>query len=774
MDGYIAELWLVLWNWQCASQPESRCALLGLYAPVLNISRFVEFSMHRVRMLQHFGVIPFLIFDGDYLPSKAATEADREKRREESRKAGQKLLSAGKTSQAYLEFQKAVDVTPEMARQLIDELKKNGVQYIVAPYEADAQMVYLERRGIIDGILSEDSDLLVFGAKCLLTKLDQYGNCIEINKSDFCACKEISLTGWSDVEFRCMAILSGCDYLNSITNMGLKTAYRMVRKHKTIEKIIRMLQFDGKFFVPKGYLEAFNQAELTFLHQRVFCPQKLTLVYHTEPELPIDDERMPFIGAYVEPEIAQAVARGDLNPITKLPIVPDSKFKMAVPITPWANTRLQPHRSNSTNDVKKGKPMDTFFKPKRVPLAELDINCFTPSPTQRETLFRNTGPWFASPAPRPYLSRVATDYQQLPQLPRSAPPAHSSTARTHIRTPTISEPRPPKRARLCADDESGHSSSKGQMIELGRSRFFTSAAPDPSPTVGRTLRGKKSKKQDINIFSDDSVDEVMRNLPDIEGFGVGDKIAVFDVDASKKSEDPDTKSSPIPQSARADGSQTSQDSATGFTPSMSRASSVEQPEPTTPVVATPRPPAIKKLKSAFSVASTGLSTAKSNPIVQALPTPSCALTRPSRIPLAVKPNDIARSTRTTSKPPVPTPLQRLGASAMSRPKLPMTPPLTPLSSSAFQNKRSQPRRSLLSKGSVPFPEVAQENKVKEVEPALIPLPQPDETENLALSMEMQNGSEDLIVHDSEEEECLSPVGDQEIRPINIGRFLFAG
>jgi exonuclease-1 len=153
--------------------------------------------MHRVRMLQHFGVVPFLIFDGDYLPSKAATEAGRQKRREESKRAGLELLNAGKTSQAYLEFQKAVDVTPEMARQLIDDLKMNNVQFIVAPYEADAQMVYLERKGILDGILSEDSDLLVFGAKCLLTKLDQYGNCIEINKADFCACKEINLTNAS-------------------------------------------------------------------------------------------------------------------------------------------------------------------------------------------------------------------------------------------------------------------------------------------------------------------------------------------------------------------------------------------------------------------------------------------------------------------------------------------------------------------------------------------------------------------------------------------------
>jgi len=79
---------------------------------------------------------------------------------------------------------------------------------------------------------------------------------------------------------------------------------------------------------------------------------------------------------------------------------------------------------------------------------------------------------------------------------------------------------------------------------------------------------------------------------------------------------------------------------------------------------------------------------------------------------------------------------------------------------------------MLSKSSVPFPEVAQENTVKDVEPASVPLPNPDEMENMALSMEMHNGSEDLIIHDSEEEECLSPVADSIMDRINIGRFVY--
>lgn len=717
-------------------------------------------------MLQHFGVKPFLIFDGDYLPSKAATEADRARRREESKKAGMELMNAGRTSQAYLEFQKAVDVTPEMARQLIDELKKVGVEYIVAPYEADAQMVYLERKGVIDGILSEDSDLLVFGAKCLLTKLDQYGNCIEINKADFCACKEISLTGWSDVEFRRMAILSGCDYLSSINNMGLKTAYRMVRKHKTIEKVLRMLAFDGKFIVPKGYLESFHQAEHTFLHQRVFCPETRRLVLHTEPEHPIDEEKMPFIGAYVEPEIAQGVARGDLNPITKLPIVVEKSGKMTSPATPRIASKAQSHRSAFSSDLKKGKTIDTFLQPKkRIPLAELDVNCFTPSPSQQEALRRNIGPWDPSPA-RAYLHRASTETQRLPE---SALPTLRTSGRAHVRTTPISEPRPPKRARLCGDSDLVDSPAIGKKVELGRSHFFGAAVAEPSPTIGITSKGRRVKK-DITIFSDDSIEEAMLNLPDVDSFGnqgssYGKPITVFE-EKKANSLDGGNPGSKLESSSTKEDVWTSQDSSPGLTPCMSVASSIEQPP--TPTDTTPRPSALSELKSRFLFNGRGISTPKSSHIVEGLPTPvSSAAPRLSRIPLAIKSNLPAAKASASSARGNLTPLQRLGVTAASRSKLPSTPTMTP----RHTPKGNAPRLAMLPKTSVPFPEVVIQTKAQVMDATTIPLPLPDETENLEL---MHNGSEDLIIHDSEEEDGLSPIvtGGRD-PPVDLSRFAFA-
>ena len=47
----------------------------------------------------------------------------------------------------------------------LQECRRNGVECIVAPYEADAQLTYLQKEGIVDFVITEDSDMLVFGCK---------------------------------------------------------------------------------------------------------------------------------------------------------------------------------------------------------------------------------------------------------------------------------------------------------------------------------------------------------------------------------------------------------------------------------------------------------------------------------------------------------------------------------------------------------------------------------------------------------------------------------
>ena len=77
-------------------------------------------------------------------------------------------------------FQKKVNKKGELfgSRQLAGLLiyvnlclkacRNKGVDCIVAPYEADAQLAYLSAIGVAQLIISEDSDLLVFGCEKVL------------------------------------------------------------------------------------------------------------------------------------------------------------------------------------------------------------------------------------------------------------------------------------------------------------------------------------------------------------------------------------------------------------------------------------------------------------------------------------------------------------------------------------------------------------------------------------------------------------------------------
>ena len=125
--------------------------------------RYVHYCMRKVNMLVAHGVTPVLVFDGGNLPSKKGTEEKRRNHRSVFREKGMLLLREGKRREAYDCFKHCVDVKPEMALNLINACRKKGIECIVAPYEADAQLAYMVRGGLAYAVISEDSDLLVFG-----------------------------------------------------------------------------------------------------------------------------------------------------------------------------------------------------------------------------------------------------------------------------------------------------------------------------------------------------------------------------------------------------------------------------------------------------------------------------------------------------------------------------------------------------------------------------------------------------------------------------------
>ncbi|KAG5437119.1 hypothetical protein PCANB_001240 [Pneumocystis canis] len=373
--GVDAYIWLYKGAFSCASD-----LALGI-----STKRYINYAMHQVKMLKHYGIKMFIVFDGDYLPGKAGTENKRGKKREENKAKGLEFLAQNKKRLAIEQFQKCINVTPEMAYEFIKELKRENIDYIVAPYEADAQLAYLEKQGIIDAILTEDSDLLVFGCKCILLKLNQYGECIEIKREKFPQIKEIDLSGWTDENFRYMAILSGCDYLESIRGIGLKTAYRLLKKHKTIDQLLKALRTEYSLEVPSDYETQFNFANLTFMHQRVYCLDKKSIIMWNEPGIPLGDNVDRIVGPNIPSDIVQDLIRGEINPITKLPIsVSLNKIQMHNQTKENIQVIFQP--SKQEKNIPLNNYITSFFESSRINNSQSQILSVLNNNTKRSLI----------------------------------------------------------------------------------------------------------------------------------------------------------------------------------------------------------------------------------------------------------------------------------------------------------------------------------------------------------------------------------------------------
>ena len=176
------------------------------------------------------------------------------------------------------------------------------------------------RSGYVDAVITEDSDLLAYGAprvssSCndvlsleqVIVKLDDLGNGQELVLSRLGECKDLDFTSFTQTDFRHMCIFAGhvynhltnsfilgCDYVANVPGIGVKKAYDLVAQFRDPSTIFRTLVANKANTFPQNYAEDFRRADLTFQHQvrppnvivtliqRIYNPA-LKLVVHLEP-----------------------------------------------------------------------------------------------------------------------------------------------------------------------------------------------------------------------------------------------------------------------------------------------------------------------------------------------------------------------------------------------------------------------------------------------------------------------------------------------------------
>ena len=343
-----------------------------------------------------------IIFDGGSLPAKGETDQERKEKRESAMEKGKELYKKGQKEEARKHFDQAVAITGVMVKKLMDRLREEKYEFIVSPYEADAQLAFFARNRLVDAVVTEDSDLIAYGCPRVITKLKHdNGHAKEIRYNDVRLLPEPRLAEFTDEMFQLMCVVAGCDYVKSVCGVGIKKAYEVVSKCRTVEKVVQQLKQDSKLRskIPKNYEEKLREALMTFKHQRVFDITRNKLV-HLNPlpqeilaELELQESQMKeaaefgvsfscrklsFLGHHIEHVLAYKIASGEINPKTGVPwpevertsesdVRPSKKYRKSMPILEGQKTITQYLSSYSTPVSKQAS------KPFRTPSVKSDI-----------------------------------------------------------------------------------------------------------------------------------------------------------------------------------------------------------------------------------------------------------------------------------------------------------------------------------------------------------------------------------------------------------------
>ena len=295
--------------------------------------RYLKYLNKRVDQLLRFNIIPIIVFDGDKLQMKKIEEEERQKRRNEVTMESLKLIRKGKEKEAQSKRLEGIDINPHMAYEFIKLLKQKGVEYYVAPYEADIQLAYLDKINYVDCIITEDSDLLALGCKKVLYKLDLDTNIgFEIETKNLKKCTKYNFGDFDSDKFLTFCILSGCDYFK-VKGVGANNAYKVITSSSSYKKCIMNIcenynkkNKDKEKLDYDELIEKFEKAFLTFRYQVVYCPIEKKLRYYSD----IKKSKYKFASKYfdnldflgttdVDEDLVKKTTFGEIDPITHLP-----------------------------------------------------------------------------------------------------------------------------------------------------------------------------------------------------------------------------------------------------------------------------------------------------------------------------------------------------------------------------------------------------------------------------------------------------------------------
>ncbi|GAU13075.1 hypothetical protein TSUD_173750, partial [Trifolium subterraneum] len=204
----------------------------------------------------------------------------------------------------------AESVDSELFTECQELLQMFGLPYIIAPMEAEAQCAYLELSKLVDGVVTDDSDVLLFGARSVYKNIFDDRKYVETYLMGDIE-KELGLTREKLIR---MALLLGSDYTEGVSGIGIVNAVEVINAFPEEDGFLKFRQWvespdptilgrsdakkvskKGSKFEEKESPDSIDKGKQTFMRKH----RKVSKNWHIPSSFPSET----VISAYLSPQV---------------------------------------------------------------------------------------------------------------------------------------------------------------------------------------------------------------------------------------------------------------------------------------------------------------------------------------------------------------------------------------------------------------------------------------------------------------------------------------
>lgn len=236
------------------------------------------------------GILPIFVFDGTPPEAKKSVLVKRQANKERMYVRLEQLrerIPENNEEEKLIneEIEKITSQLIVIKKKDIEECKEflefSGIPYCTAPEDAEKYCAFLQRNGRVDYTVTDDTDATTFGCKKILkTGISRY--ITEIDTDVLLSKFEMDMDSFVD-----FCILSGCDYTEPIAQIGPVTSFNLIKKHKCIEEVLKVVSKKSENFnyiISRKIFKEFDY-ELPEEFTKLVCDKEKLITFLNEKEI---------------------------------------------------------------------------------------------------------------------------------------------------------------------------------------------------------------------------------------------------------------------------------------------------------------------------------------------------------------------------------------------------------------------------------------------------------------------------------------------------------